>query len=224
MKTCFTALVVVGTLLSACGPIPTQPTATSTLESPSATPAPPTGTATPPPPLEPTPTRTPEEAQPQTLPPDQEELIDEWRTPIQNAIILSSACEWMFETHSNFQQGDIDFEEAKEELGLEADFIRFARWFTVESYINETVAEFMWRLEVDMRSLIELIDTTQDDMIGSSEVLDALFPICGSLFDLQTEIVFTAMQAGLTEESVDEIDLSDSEMYTDFYDSIMEGD
>ncbi|NIS82369.1 MAG: hypothetical protein GTO14_19665 [Anaerolineales bacterium] len=166
---------------------------------------------------------TPQAEESQRLPPDQEVLKDEWRSAIQNAIILSSACEWMFETHTNFQQGEINLEEAKEDLSLESDFISFTRWDILEAYQNELVAEFMWRLEGEIGVLVELVDKTDDGMIDSPEVFDTLFPTCGSLLDLQSEIVFTAMDAGLTEESIDEIDLSDSEMYSDFYDMIFGG-
>jgi formylglycine-generating enzyme required for sulfatase activity/Tol biopolymer transport system component len=152
----------------------------------------------------------------QTAPSGQEELKDEWRTAIHNSFILSTGCVWMFETHTNFQQGEIDLEEAKSDLAHESDYIAFTHWDIPEAYQNDIAAELMWRLEEEMRMLIELIDTTEDDMIGSPEVLDILTPMCGTFMDLEADIAFAAMDAGLTEESISEIDPSSSELYDDF--------
>jgi len=148
---------------------------------------------------------------------DQEALKDEWGSAINNAIILSSTCEWMFETYMTFQEGEIDLQKANSQLSLEADFVSRTDWDLPEAYENEVAAAFMLTLETQMGGLIELIDTTNNNKIESSEALDTLYPVCGSLFDLLSEIVHAAMEAGLTEESVNEIDVSRTDMYKDFY-------
>ncbi len=177
--------------------------------------------ATPSPQPKPTLTFTPQATETPTPSADQELLKEEWRIPVENAIVLFTACTFMFETHSDFQQGEIDLEAAQEELSLAADFLAFAEWFSPESYRSETSAKLMLDLELDMRALIELYDATGDEDIGTQETLDALFPICESAQTLQTNVVFTAMDAGLTKEDISELDPSDAEWFTYYYDRIM---
>lgn len=221
MKVYISALAICCIFLAGCSQSANQRNMTPTLELATSTVVQPTITPTSPPAQEETATITTETEEPQPALPDQEALKEEWRSAINNAIILFSTCEWMFETHFDFQQGNIDIEEAKSDLSLEADFISWTRWDSPAAYQNETAAEFMWRLEMEMGGLIELIDTTDDDMIGSAEVLDTLLlTTCSSLFDLLTDIIDTAMEAGLTQESINEIDITYTEMFNDFYEMI----
>jgi hypothetical protein len=223
MKPWISALLVCCILLAGCGQKVAQPTAFPTAERPPSPVVAATLMQSPPLDEEDTATPTPEAEVAQTPSSSHQALKAAWRPAIQNAIILSSACEWMFETHTKFQQGEIDIEEARSELSIEADLISFVRLDSLEAYQDDTVAEFMWGLETEMYDLIELIDGTDDEVIGSSEVLDDLLMKCGSLLDLQTAIVLAAMEAGLTLDEIDELDLSDSEMFLDLYGRIMEG-
>jgi hypothetical protein len=177
--------------------------------------------ATPSPQPTPTPTYTPQATDPEPPSNDQELLKEEWRIPIENAIVLFTTCTFMFETHSDFQQGEIDLAAAKDELSLAADFLAFAEWFSPESYRSETSAALMLDLELNMRALIEWYDATGEEDFGTQETLDALFPICEMAQTLQTKVVFTAMDAGLTEEDISELDPSDTEWLTYYYDQIM---
>lgn len=127
----------------------------------------------------------------------------------------------MFETHSDYQQGKIDLPTAQADLSLAADFLAFAEWFSPESYRGETSAALMLELELNMRALVEWFDATGEEDIGTQETLDALFPICESAQELQTKVVFTAMDAGLSEEVIEELDPSDAEWFTYYYDRIM---
>ena len=183
-------------------------------------------TATPSPQPTPTATVTPQTTEPEPPSDDQELLKEEWRIPIENAIVLFTTCTFMFETHADYQQGEIDLATAQEELSLAADLLTIAEWFSPESYRSETSAALMLDLELTMRALIEWYDATDEEDIGTQETLDALFPICESAQALQTEVVFTAMELGLSEESVDEIDrtLSESEMFRYYYDRLLYGE
>ncbi len=220
MKTWSSALTICCIFLAGCSQSANQRSLVSTSELATSTVVLPTITRTPPPDQGETAPITTETGEPQSESPDQDALKEEWRSAINNAIMLSSACEWMFQTHSDFQQGKIEIEEAKLDLALEADFISWTLWDSPAAYQNKTGAEFMWELEMEMGGLIELIDTTDDNMIGSTEVLDSLSLSCSSLLDLQTDIVYAAMDAGLTKESIKEIDVSDTEVYHDFYEMI----
>jgi hypothetical protein len=185
-------------------------------------------TATPPPAATPTATTIP---QPQPAPTARaiesqtdssadESLEDIWRYPVQNAITLFTACQYMFETQYAHQQGDIDLEKAKTQWSIESDLLVFTVWDVPAAYHSDATATLMLRLEDNMRTLIELIDATDDEDMGSAETRDALLPICTKLQDLQTEVVFAAMDAGLSEAAIEELDPSDSELFTDFYDRI----
>jgi hypothetical protein len=177
--------------------------------------------ATPSPQPTPTPTYTPQATDPEPPSNDQELLKEEWRIPIENAIVLFTTCTFMFETHSDYKQGEIDLPTAQEELSLAADFLTIAEWFSPESYRSETSAALMLDLELNMRALIEWYDATGEEDFGTQETLDALFPICEMAQTLQTKVVFTAMDAGLTEEDISELDPSDTEWLTYYYDQIM---
>ncbi len=181
----------------------------------------PTHPAIPSPQPTPTPTFAPLATETQTPSAEQELLKEEWRVPIENTVVLFSACTFMFETHSDYQQGEIDLETAKEKLSLAADFLALAEWFSPESSRGETSAALMLELELTMRALIEWFDTTGDEDIGTQETLDALFPICESAQALQTEVAFTAMETGLSEEDISELDPSDAEWFTCYYDRIV---
>ena len=194
--------------ITACTQTTPQP-----INAPSATPS-----------LKPSPTHTstPQAVETESPSVDQELLTEEWRIPIENAIVLFSACTFMFDTHVYYQQSKIDLAVAQEKLSLAADFLVIAEWFSPESYRSETSAALMLELELTMRALIEWYDATGEEDIGTQETLDALFPICETAQTLQTDVVFTAMEAGLYEESVDEIDrdLCESEIYRYYSDQL----
>ncbi len=210
MNTRYRTIVICCTLLAACAPNGQQTIAPS----PTVTP-----TVTTLPQLQPTATKQADESPSDTK--DELSLEDAWRFPIQNAITLFTACQYMYETQYAYQQGDIDLEKAKSEWSIESDLLAFSVWDSPAAYAVDTTAALMVRLEDNMRTLIELTDATGDEDMGSAETLDALLPICTSLQDLQTEVVFSAMDAGLSEETIEEIDPSDSELFTDFYDQIL---
>ena len=207
MNTRFRTIIICCIFLAGCTQVTPQATYT-----PTTTPSP-----------QPTPTATyiPQAMEPETPSADQELLKKEWRIPIENAIVLFTACTFMFETHSDFQQGEIGLTAAREELSLAGDFLASAEWFSPESYRSEISAKLMLDLELDMRALIELYDATGDADIGTQETLDALFPICETAQNLQTEVVFTAMDAGLTDEAISELDPSSAEWFTYYYERIM---
>jgi hypothetical protein len=210
MKTHLKTIVVCCTLLVACISCSQQ----TTTPPPAATP---TATAIP----QPQPTPTTQAVESQSDSSTDESLEDIWRYPIRNAITLFTACQYMFETQYAYQQGDIDLEKAKSEWSIESDLLVFTVWDSPAAYHSDATPTLMLRMEDNMRTLIELIDATGDEDMGSAETLDALLPICTNLQDLQTQVVFAAMDAGLSEEIIEELDPSDSELFTDFYDRIL---
>ena len=69
-----------------------------------------------------------------------------------------------------------------------------------------------------MEVLIELLGRMDGGELGSPEVTDALLETCSTLERTQTEIVFAALDAGLTEESVRELESEVEEIYRDLMD------
>ncbi|TFH38075.1 MAG: hypothetical protein E4G99_00595 [Anaerolineales bacterium] len=154
----------------------------------------------------------------------QEQLQDEWRPAISNAILLSTTCQLMFETHFKYSEGEIDLTRAKSELTTEGDFVGFAvRGFSSGPVPSLAVAPYILELEQQTNTLAYLLPPKNDSLIGSAQTLDTLGGICGSLNNLMTEIVHTSMAAGLSEASVDEIDQEMTPMINDLYDTVMGG-
>ncbi|MBI9051652.1 MAG: hypothetical protein JEZ00_19670 [Anaerolineaceae bacterium] len=220
MKTWSITFGVCCILLSGCAQSTSQPAITPTLQESKATIVQSTQTPIPLPVEEETPTVVPEVESIPSLSPETEALKNEWRPAIQNAIILFAACESVYETHVNAQDAEIDLDKAKSELAIEADFISFARWDDPIAYENETVAELMLRLETQMGKLIVFVPPLSDAKIGSENIIDSLSPVCDALNNLQSEVIFAAFDAGLSEEMVDEIDPSSTELFSDFWDML----
>ncbi len=189
---------------------------------PGQTPDEPTGTASPATvvtqePTSPTPTSGSTEAAPS----GQEGLREEWRPAIQNAILLFSICEVMFETHFKYSEGEIDQQQARAELEIEGDFLEFpAHGLSSGDVPSEAVAPYLLRLEREMQTLIGLVDPIDRDAIGSVEVLDTLSATCQTLNGLQGEVVSASMEAGLSEASVDELDQGVTPMINDMYEMV----
>ena len=117
MKKWIPALMACSILLSGCSQSTTPINVSPTPESPTATISPPTHTPTQPPVHTQTATFTQEAVVLPTQPIDQEALKVEWTSVIQNASILTAACEGMFETHTIFQLSEIDIDLDDEEEG-----------------------------------------------------------------------------------------------------------
>ncbi len=151
----------------------------------------------------------------------QEELKNEWRPAISNAMLLFTSCQLMFETHFKYGEGQIDLDRALFELDAESDFIGFAvRGFASGPVPSEAVAPFMLQLETQTGTLIELLDPIDDGKIGSAEVLDTLLGACGTFNNLLSNIVNASMDSGLSEASVDEIDQEMTPMINDLYNTV----
>jgi hypothetical protein len=212
MKRRFTALAICVAVLLGCrlGSAPSE--AAPTPETPSAAPTVPAEppTAVPTAPAAPAGT-------PTALSRPQEALKAEWQDAISDAILLQTACVLMFETHSDFGEGEIDLDTARSELEMESNFVSFIWQGMARGPVpTDAVGPYLLDLEEEGRALIG--HPIGADSIGSSEILGTLSETCGSVDRLMQEIVTAGLEAGLTEASLDEIDQGLSEIITDWYD------
>ena len=164
-----------------------------------------------------------------TLPPDsktppssaQGDLKDEWRSVFNGSQILFSSCELMYETHIRYQGGEIDITKAKSDLAIESNTFsivqrEFVKWLEPSA----AVLPYKGKLERDMGTIIELWEVMNSSDIGTPSVTDRLFNTCSSLSATQINIVNTAMKAGLTGDSADELASEIEELLNDLYNTV----
>ena len=134
-------------------------------------------------------------------------LKEEWSRAIQASEILFHSCTAAFAINARLQKNEIDITTANALLSDVSSFVAGVLTSLFEwGHPSENVLPFRTRLEQDIEVLIELLGRMETGEIGSPEVTDALLEACSTLQDTQTDIVFTAFDAGLTEESVREIE------------------
>jgi hypothetical protein len=195
-------LLIFSLFLAACRPV-ADPTEALEIEQPQETPT--EGSISQEETVLPTPVQ-PATQEPQTLMPDPDDLVDQWRPAIGNVILL----------------GAIDIERAEFELSVEGDFAGFAqRGFVSGPVPSEPVATYIFQLEQQLGRMVEFLIPIEEEQIGSAEAIDSLGATCGALSDLQMAILNASVEAGLTWEDVDEIDADISPMIGDLYDSVM---
>jgi hypothetical protein len=153
--------------------------------------------------------------------PLQDNLKNEWRHVFNGVQVLFASCELMYETHTRFQKGEIDTTKAKADLETESFFFTIIyRDFVKWADPSQAVAPFKASLERDMGSFIDLWEQMNSGDIGSPKVTDPLFETCSSFFDTQNSIVNVAMDAGMTQQTADELASEIEELLDDLYSSV----
>jgi len=152
----------------------------------------------------------------------QEGLKTEWRTAFTSGLLLFETCTLIFETHANCGQGEIDLAEAMAELEIEADSLTLINGWIVAEIPSEATGAYLWRLETDLRTLIELWSQMNSGDPGAAEITDPLSGTCASLNNTLGEIANTALAAGLTEASLSELEGEIADMLAELRDSILE--
>lgn len=173
------------------------------------------------------PSETPEPQQPtpteEEAGSDQAGLSAAWGPVINNAILIFSGCEWTFNTHSWYEMGEISLDQTKSKLESIADFLSFTIWDDPAAYQDPASAELMLELEEELGNLVGIVTNTPESEYGSLDVFDSLQVVCEKTMDLQSRVVDAAQEAGLTEESIADLDISRGEMYQDYSDLIWGG-
>lgn len=151
--------------------------------------------------------------------PSQEELKQKWRLAVNGSGILFASCRAAFATHSRLQKNEIDAKTANDQLSTESFFVSLVlTWLFDWADPSEIVLPLKIQLERDMEALIELLGRMEGGELGSPQVTDALSEACSALDRTQTKIVFAAFDAGLTEETVQELESEVEDMYWDLMD------
>jgi hypothetical protein len=147
----------------------------------------------------------------------QASLKDEWRPVIQGASLLFASCEMMFDTYMDFQIEETNLAEAQAQLAVEAELIAsvnsgIAAWSApapaAQPYLEQVVAY--------ISKLNDLLARKEAGDIGSFENTDLILDTCLSLFDLQDTIASAAVDAGIDEASMAELESENSAIIEDF--------
>lgn len=225
MKTPTIALSISATLLFACNALSVRPEPTGTTGPPATATLSPASTSTAPSDVG-KPATLPATIEPPAPPAaGQEELKDEWRPVLHSAWILFSSCQLMFETQARFVAQEIDMAGADSALAT----ISGAVDSVVSGYDDwrnpsEATGPYKVRLETLTEVLVDLLSRMEGGgIVTDSVVADNLFNTCSSLSDLQDDAASGAMEAGLTLESMDELDYELADLLRDLWDQVMGG-
>lgn len=177
--------------LTACSPAATQP--------------PPTATFTQPPTLIPTLTNTPTLTLTATPLVNQEDLRMDWGPAFHGALVLNVGCDQVLLIADTFNQGEISSSEVDLGLLTVAMFIlpvkeNFDIWKP-----SSVVAPYKEKLWEDWETLFEVTKSWNNGDITSEDVPGKLSATCSSLYEILEEMGFAAMDAGMSEESLNEL-------------------
>lgn len=138
---------------------------------------------------------------------DQEALKAEWRRAVTSVEIMFAVCEQTYNTNAAFQQGQIDQAAADADLKEKASFLELAQRSLLSwKDVSELVAPYRLKLDNLSFELADLMYRLMSGEMGSQEITQPLDDTCLALFNAQDEVVRAAMEAGLTEDSVNELD------------------
>ena len=153
----------------------------------------------------------------------QEELKNEWFVPYTAASILFETCGMMMYTHATFQIAGIDLVEARSELAVEANFIALVETQIVNQVPTDRTGPFLWELDEDMRVLIDVWEqVNSSDDLGGPAMSEILFNACTPFHNNIETIAFAAMDAGVSEASLNEMDAEIQDIIDELINSVNE--
>lgn len=138
---------------------------------------------------------------------DQAALQAEWRFAYTGGILLVETCLTVYATQDNFQQGQIELAEAQAELAVEANFLDLALQQLLAEVPSENAAAYIWQLDEQMRTLVDLWGRMNSGQVGAPEITTDLDEACSALQQTVDALVTHAVQAGLSESSLREIEV-----------------
>jgi hypothetical protein len=138
---------------------------------------------------------------------DQAVLQAEWRFAYTGGVLLTETCLMVYETQSNIQQGQIELAEAQAELAVEANFLDLALQQLLAEVPSENAAAYIWQLDEQMRTLVDLWGRMNSGQVGAPEITTDLDEACSALQQTVDALVTQATQAGLSESSLREIEV-----------------
>jgi hypothetical protein len=153
----------------------------------------------------------------------QEELKNEWFLPYTATILLFETCDMMMHTHWTFQKAEIDLVEARLELTVESNIIALVNAQIVNEIPSEQTGPFLWELDADMRGLIVVWEQmNSSDDLGGLAMRDTLFEACTPFWNNIETITYAAMDAGVSEVSLREMDAEIQDIIDELRNSVLE--
>lgn len=154
---------------------------------------------------------------------DQEELKNEWFLPYTATVLLFETCDMMMHTHWTFQEAEIDLVEARSELAVESNFIALVNTQIVNEIPSEQTGPFLWELDADMGELIAVWEQmNSSDDLGGLAMRDMLFEACTPFWDNYETIAYAAMDAGVSEVSLREMEAEIEDILDELRNSVLE--
>lgn len=200
-------------LLAGCNPKSSQPTPTA---APSQV-----ASATPPTDQDNLETPTSDQADSETLQSNQKALKDEWGQAYNHSTALFAICETMFVTQAEYGRGEIDITKAKLGFATEDNFLTIVyKWQVNWVVTGDAVVPYYQSLWNDMEALIDIsfqLSQMDGDEIASPEIIEAMNEACEALFYTNHQIASAALDAGLTDESLNEVYADIKEIIDDIY-------
>ena len=155
---------------------------------------------------------------------DQEMLKNEWRPVFNGAKLLSASCEMMFDTWLQYQIEEITLVKAQEELNIESDYLAMAHQAFIELQApGPTILPYKESLETDMGTLIVLLAKKEAADLNSLESTNSLLDTCSVLFDTLEEITNAAAFAGMSDESLQMLELETAGIIAELQSKIQAG-
>ena len=138
---------------------------------------------------------------------DQLALKNEWGRAIASAEIMFGICEMTYNNHILLQKGTIDQAKAQGELEEKANFLAEVQ-MTLSGWedVSPRVEPYFHDLDNLSYEMADLMSRLMSGEIGSQEITQPLDVTCQALFNAQDEVIGAAVDAGLTTDSIMELE------------------
>jgi hypothetical protein len=148
---------------------------------------------------------------------DQESLKTVWRPAYNLGALLFETCTLVYQTHADFSQGEIGTDRAQDELEAESDSVEYVlNSITATSPESDDIAAYLLQTEAQATALTAWLGS-QDNGLGTPQALDGIGHTCESLQNIMNSIFTQAQAAGLSRESLNELDEEMRPMIDDLY-------
>lgn len=138
-------------------------------------------------------------------PPNQEALKNEWQLAFYGSLVSYFVCDNVLKTAEELQQGEIDSSDAEFEISIQALFLEankegLGKWET-----SNVVAPYKEKIEADIDTLEDLMGQLPNGEIITQEIPDEVEGVCTSFSNTLEEMAIVALDAGMTEETMEEL-------------------
>jgi hypothetical protein len=147
---------------------------------------------------------------------DQEQLLELWRPAYTLGALLYETCTMTYNTHADYGQGVIGMERAQVELEAESNFVEYVmRGITSTVPGSEQVASHLLEIETQANALVEWLMPASLELSGG---LEAIERSCLALQNRMDQIYNQVQEAGISGDTLDELDDETTPIIEDLYD------